>query len=143
MSNEEIIESETGREEADPWRPMYYLAVANTGRGIEPFDEYGAELIDVQISRHEAEILCRYWFERKSWTEEEWRIYGQFNKQGMYEAFFASGRMGEFEPHVSGPFRAELKAEAERRDEEVRKARLAYIARCASDARGNDPEDLD
>ena len=45
----------------------------------------------------------------------------------MYEAFFASGRMGEFEPHVSEPFRAELKAEAERRDEEVRKACLAYI----------------
>jgi hypothetical protein len=144
MSDDETMnESECVREEADPWRPMHDLAGVNGGRGIELFDETGAELIDVQISRHEAEVLSRYWFERMTWAEEEWRVYDQVSTKGVYEAGYASRRLDDLEPYVCGPFRAELKVEAERRDEEVRKAHDAYIDFLNRGAPTNDPGDLE
>ena len=103
--DEENIESETVREEGDPWRPMHDLAAVNAGRGIERFDETGAELIDVQINRHEVEVLSRYWFERRTWAEELQVVYDQISSKEVYEANYASSRLAELVSHVSEPFR--------------------------------------
>ena len=140
--DEKIFESETVRERADGWRSMHDLAVVNSGRGVGLFDEIGAELIDVRISRHEAEVLSRYWFERKTWAEELWLVYDQVSTKEVYEANYASCRLDELVSHVSEPFRAELMAEAKRRDAAAREDHDAYIALCERDARVNDPEDL-
>jgi hypothetical protein len=122
---------------------MHDLAGVNAGRGIEQFDKTGAQLIDVRISRHEAEVLSRYWFERNSFVVDFRLAYGQTSlKEGM-EADATSCRLTELEPHVTESFRAELRAEAERRDEEVRKAHDAYIAFLTRDAPTNDPGDLE
>jgi hypothetical protein len=140
MGNEANIESSPERGEKDVWRPLLELAALHGGQGVAPFDEPGAEVVDVHMNRHEAEVLARYWFERKSGVEEGWEAYGQIRLKDTIEAACSGDRMAELLPHVSGPFLEELKAEAGRRDAERKATHRAYDLYCERDDRHDDPE---
>ena len=61
--DEKIFEGRTVWEGAKGGRSMHDLAVAYSGRGVVWLDKTETELVDVHISRHEAEVLSRYWLE--------------------------------------------------------------------------------
>lgn len=97
------------------------------GGGIAGVNDPGAERVDVRITRYEAEVLFRHWFERKREVDEFCIIYQQSGSSDWRESAYSSYRLDAFEPHVSPPFLAEIRKEVERRDAATRAARDEYL----------------
>ena len=78
-----------------------------------------ATLVDVQITRWEAEILFRYWFRRSLVFNDLCTIGGQPGSPEAREILYSRYRLDALEAHVSGEFLDEIKEEAEERDKDV------------------------
>lgn len=83
-----------------------------------------APLAKIRISRNEAEVLFRYWFERLRKEEEFCYVYQC--KKNWEESDRSSIRLDELQPHVSKEFLDEIATEVRTRNEQANRDRDSY-----------------
>ncbi len=96
------------------------------GGGLKGVNDAGSDLVDVRITRYEAEVLLRHWFERKRDTKEFCFFYETSGSEDWRVLLYASYRLHVLAPHVSAALLDELREEARRRHATLDADREAY-----------------
>lgn len=109
------------------------------GGGLKGVNDAGSDLVDVRITRYEAEVLLRHWFERQRDADEFCFIYETTGSEEWRVSLYASYRLDVLAPHVSAALLDELREEARRRDATLDADREAYRRFLEADSKANRP----
>jgi hypothetical protein len=106
----------------DPGAPHVgptHIGGIEIGGEIVGVNDEGTEMIDVRITRYEAEVLYRHWFERYRDVEEFCFIYEVSGSREWREQSYCQYRLGILEDYQSSAFLDGISKEVERRNAEA------------------------